>query len=122
MNVQWQVRPRKSLAALLADKRGRAERFVELRLGEDAVATDAASKPRGERLLVGEAAGVHRPKFWRKQFRVTAADAEHDQRAGVADHGGPHRVGQLIGVLVRERRNGVRIFAPPKARMRMHPS
>lgn len=67
----------KSLPTLLADKRGRALRVVKLRFGEDAISTDAASKPRGERLLVGEAGRIHRRKFWRKQFRITAPYSKH---------------------------------------------
>ena len=95
----WAAEP---LAALLADKVGGTERVVELRLGKDAVATDAAAKPRGERLLVGEAAGVHRTEFRREQLGVAAPDAKYDQRAGVAEHRGADGRRELIGVLVRE--------------------
>jgi hypothetical protein len=38
-------RTAEGLVALLADQRSGAERLVELRLGEDAVAADAAAKP-----------------------------------------------------------------------------
>ena len=55
-----------ALAALLADDGGGTERRVELRLGEDTVAADAAAKPRGEGLLVGKAAGLHGAEFRRE--------------------------------------------------------
>ena len=46
--------------------------------------------------------GVHRTKLGREQFRVAAADAEHDQRAGIAEHRGADGRRELVGVLVRE--------------------
>ena len=78
----------------------------QLRLDKDMVAFNAAAHPRGERLLRGKVAGDNRPvlgrehkagveradrKLRRKQRRILAADAKHDQRAGVADDGGSHR-------------------------------
>ena len=94
------ARSTETLPALLTDEFGRAERLVQLRLRKDAVAPNAAAKPRGEWLLIGKAAGVHRSKFGRKQFRVAAPDSEDDERAGIAYHRRAHCIRQLIGVLV----------------------
>ncbi len=63
-------RPPEPLPALLADKRACAKRLIQVRLREDAVSADAAAKPRGERLLVGEGARVHRAKFRGEEIRL----------------------------------------------------
>jgi hypothetical protein len=59
----------------------------ELRLDVDPIPSAVRStQPRRKRLLVGEAAGLHRMKFRSEDFRVGAADAEDDERAGVAEY------------------------------------
>ena len=63
---------------------------------------DAASKPGGEGLLVGETARVHWAEFRREQFCIAAAYAEHDQCACIPEHCGTHCRRELVGVLVRE--------------------
>ncbi len=59
-----------ALGLLLADGLGGAARLIQGRLREDAVSTNAAAKPRGEGLLVGEGARVHRPKLRREEIRL----------------------------------------------------
>ena len=65
--------PSKSLPALFADRVGGADRFVQLRLNKDTVPAYAASKPCGERLLVGERTGTQWAEFRRKQCFSTAS-------------------------------------------------
>jgi hypothetical protein len=48
----------------------------EFRLHKNAIATDAAAKPRGEGFPVGKAARVHRTKFWRQKLHILTVDAE----------------------------------------------
>jgi len=74
------------LPALVADKIGRAERSEELVFHRDPVSADTAAKPCGERLLVGERAGVHGTKLRREQFGVAAPDAKCDQRLAMIEH------------------------------------
>jgi hypothetical protein len=63
-------RPPEPLPTLLADELSRTERLVQSVLGIDPVSADTAAKPRGMRLLVGEAGGIHRPEFRREKLRV----------------------------------------------------
>src|SRR5437868_4701029 len=87
--------PPEPLPALVADSLGRAERLVQLGLSEDTVAADAATQPGREWLLIGEGRGIHRPELRREKLGVTAADPKDDQRAGIADDRGSHRVREL---------------------------
>jgi hypothetical protein len=73
---------------LLADRFGRSERLVQFGFDEDAVAAAAATEPCGERLLVREGAVVHRAKLGREQLGIVAANADDDERVGIADDGG----------------------------------
>jgi hypothetical protein len=52
------------------------ELIEEFRLHKNAIATDAAAKPRGEGLPVGKAASVHRTKFWRRKLHTLTVDTE----------------------------------------------
>ncbi len=56
----------KALPVLLADRLARPERLIELWLNKYAIAANTAAEPCGERLLVGEAARVHRAKLQRE--------------------------------------------------------
>jgi hypothetical protein len=69
-------RPAEPLATLHANQPGRAERRVEFRLREDAVATDVGAKPCRVRFLVGESTSIHRAKLRRQELRVATPDAE----------------------------------------------
>lgn len=90
------------LPALLAHYVSSGERFVQFRLWKYPVATDTAAQPCGERLLVREAAGVHRPEFWREELGVVTAHSKDDQRAGVTEHGRADGWRKLIEVLIGE--------------------
>lgn len=87
----------------------------QLRLDENVVAFQAATHPRGERLLRGKVSGddraifgrEHEPgiertdcKLGRKQRRILGTDAKHHQRASVADDGGPDPIRQLRSKLI----------------------
>jgi hypothetical protein len=80
------------LAALLSDERSSAYRIVEMRLGKDAITADAPAKPRGKRLLVRKAGGIHRSEFRREQLRVVAPYPEYDQRSRIPYNCRPYRV------------------------------
>jgi hypothetical protein len=56
-----------------------AERLVQLRFREDAVAADTASEPRAEGFLVGEGAVLHRPKFRCEKLGVAASHTRHNK-------------------------------------------
>jgi hypothetical protein len=60
------------LPALLADGITSVEGIVQLILHCDPVSAETAAKPGGERLLVGERAGIHWPKLRREQFGGTS--------------------------------------------------
>ena len=63
---------------------------------------DAAAQPCGERRLVHQLARRQRGEFGREQQRVVPGDAEHQERAGIAEHRGANRLVELVDILVGE--------------------